>query len=83
MTSVDEDGYVLLPASWADSVEEDLYKDETPHSQPQVGVLIPEQLLLNTVSLQQSACLLLLSWQISMLPDDAHVARMTAYCSLP
>ncbi len=61
MTSVDED--VRLPANWADSVEEDLYEDDSPHTQSQVGMLTPEHLLLNILALHQHPCLLLPSWQ--------------------
>ena len=38
MTSVDED--VRLPANWADSVDEDQYENDTPHTHQQVKLLM-------------------------------------------
>lgn len=54
---------MLLPANWADSVEEDLNEDATLHTHSQVGMFIPQHMLLDILALQQDPCLLLPSWQ--------------------
>ncbi len=73
---MDED--VLLPAKWADSVDEDLHEDDSPHTQSQVGMLTPEHLLLSFLALRQYLCLLLPSWR-SACCQMMHLGRTTTH----